>query len=68
MWMALRCLGKNFAVLEMKCVLGVLLRKYTFELLNGPETEIKEETAIIRRPKVVGETGTRVPMRIRRVE
>jgi cytochrome P450 len=64
----LRCLGKNFAVLEMKAILGVLLRKYSFELLYGPETRIDEEVATINRPKVESEPGTQVPMRIRRVE
>jgi cytochrome P450 len=66
--MIFRCLGKNFAVLEMKAVLGILLRQYSFELLDGPETKIDKASAIIIRPKVEGEPGTRVPMRIRRVE
>jgi cytochrome P450 len=62
------CLGKSFAVLEMKAVLSVLIRKYVFDLPNGPETKIGKQAAIILRPKVEGEKGTRVPMKIRRVE
>jgi cytochrome P450 len=62
------CLGKSFAVLEMKAVLSILIRKYVFDLPNGPETKIGKQAAIIVRPKVEGEKGARVPMKIRRVE
>jgi cytochrome P450 len=63
-----RCLGKNFALLEMKAVLAVLLRKYSFDLLDGPETKIGEVLTIILRPRVEGRPGTQIPMGIRRVE
>jgi cytochrome P450 len=62
------CLGKSFAVLEMKAVLAVLFRKYAFELLQGPETPIGKSVSIVLRPKVEGEKGARVPLRVRRLE
>ena len=36
-----RCLGKNFALLEMKIFLSVWLSRLTFERVKGSEDEIK---------------------------
>ncbi|KAJ7744174.1 cytochrome P450 [Mycena metata] len=62
------CLGKSFALAEFKAVLSVLIRNFTFEFPGGPETEIGIHRALIPRPKVVGQPGGNVPMRVRRAE
>ncbi|KAJ6579630.1 cytochrome P450 [Mycena vulgaris] len=62
------CLGKSFALAEFKAALSVLIRNYTFEFPEGPETEIGTHRAIIPRPKVVGQPGANVPMKVRRVD
>ncbi|KAF7324444.1 Cytochrome P450 [Mycena venus] len=62
------CLGKSFALAEFKAVLSVLIRNFTFEFPDGPETEIVRHRALIPRPKVAGQPGGNVPMRVGRVE
>ncbi|KAJ6487823.1 cytochrome P450 [Mycena sanguinolenta] len=59
------CLGKVFAVTEFKAVLSVLLRNFTFELPGGPDTAIGRHRNLLPRPKVEGEAGYDVPLRIR---
>ncbi|KAJ6517532.1 cytochrome P450 [Mycena vitilis] len=59
------CLGRVFALMEFKAVLSVLVRNFTFELPKGPETAIGRQTNILPRPKVEGEEGYAVPLRIR---
>ncbi|KAF7289757.1 hypothetical protein MIND_01349300 [Mycena indigotica] len=63
-----QCLGKQFALAEFKAVLSVLIKNYSFELPGGPKTDITTVLGLIRRPKVVGEEGPVVPLRIRRAE
>ncbi|KAJ7124543.1 cytochrome P450 [Mycena epipterygia] len=62
------CLGKSFALAEFKATLSVLVRNYVFEFPDGPETKIEEHVTIVPRPKVVGQNGAKVPLRVRRVE
>ncbi|KAJ7914059.1 cytochrome P450 [Mycena leptocephala] len=62
------CLGKTFALAEFKAVLSVLVRNFTFEFPDGPETQIVRHRGIIPRPKVAGQAGAHVPMKVRRVE
>ncbi|KAF8075757.1 cytochrome P450 [Lyophyllum atratum] len=62
------CLGRNFALAEFKAALSVLIRNYRFELLDGPDTKIERHRSILPRPKVAGQDGAKVPMRVRRVE
>ncbi|KAJ7185765.1 cytochrome P450 [Mycena filopes] len=59
------CLGKTFALAEFKAVLSVLVRNYTFELPKGPETPIGRHRNLLPRPKVEGEDGYAVPLRVR---
>ncbi|KAG6876262.1 hypothetical protein C0993_004630 [Termitomyces sp. T159_Od127] len=61
------CLGRHFALAEFKAALSVLIRNYTFELLDGPETKIEQHRSVLPRPKVAGQTGAKVPMRVTRV-
>ncbi|KAJ6506413.1 cytochrome P450 [Mycena vitilis] len=62
------CLGKSFALAEFKAVLSVLIRNFTFEFPDGPETEIATHRALIPRPKVAGQPGGNVPMIVGRAE
>ncbi|KAF7354627.1 Cytochrome P450 [Mycena sanguinolenta] len=62
------CLGKSFALAEFKAVLSVLIKNFTFEFPDGPETEIAKHQGLIVRPKVAGQPGGNVPMRVRRAE
>ena len=48
--------------------MSVLIRNYVFELRDGPETKVDKVIVLAPRPKVVGEAGYAVPMRVRRVE
>ncbi|KAJ7932947.1 cytochrome P450 [Mycena leptocephala] len=59
------CLGKVFAVMEFKAVLSVLVRNFTYEFPKGPETVIGRHRNILPRPKVEGEDGYAVPLRVR---
>ncbi|KAJ7634696.1 cytochrome P450 [Roridomyces roridus] len=62
---ARQCLGKGFALAEFKAVLSVLVRNYVFELPKGPDTEIGQHRNLLPRPKVAGEEGYSVPLRVR---
>ncbi|KAJ7688249.1 cytochrome P450 [Mycena rosella] len=62
------CLGKLFALAEFKAALSVLVRNFVFEFPDGPETQLETHMAIVPRPKVVGQTGAKVPLRVRRAE
>ncbi|EJD00151.1 cytochrome P450 [Fomitiporia mediterranea MF3/22] len=62
------CIGRAFAVAEFKAVLSVLVRNYIFSMRDGPETKIEMVATILPRPKVAGEKGYAVPLRVKRVE
>ncbi|PPQ76663.1 hypothetical protein CVT26_013956 [Gymnopilus dilepis] len=62
------CLGRNFALVEFKAVLAVLIRSFSFELPHGPDTEIETHPAIFRRPKNAGEKEPRLILRVKRLE
>lgn len=62
------CLGKGFSVTEFKTVLSVLVKNFVFELRDGPETKLEIGRGILPRPKLVGEVGTKTPLRVRRFE
>ncbi|KAJ7753314.1 cytochrome P450 [Mycena maculata] len=59
------CIGKGFAIAELKAVLSVLIRNFTFELPKGPDTVIGQHRNILPRPKVDGEEGYAVPLQVR---
>ncbi|PBK72095.1 cytochrome P450 [Armillaria solidipes] len=62
------CLGKTFALTEFKAALFVIIKSFAFEFPGGRDTAIgKHSGSILPRPKVVGEEGARVPLRVRRV-
>ncbi|KAI6012677.1 cytochrome P450 [Pisolithus orientalis] len=62
------CLGKGFAVSEIKAVLSVLVKSFTFEMRDGPDTQIELCRGILPRPRIVGEEGTAMPLRVTRYE
>ena len=45
----------------------MLVRNFAFELRDGPDTKIKTKVAILPRPSIEGEEGTKVPLRVRRL-
>ncbi|KAF7976119.1 hypothetical protein HWV62_7559 [Athelia sp. TMB] len=61
------CLGKTFALAEFKAILSVLIRHFAFELRDGPESKFEMGRGILPRPKVAGEEGCCLPLRVRRV-
>lgn len=62
------CLGRGIALAEFKAILTVLVRNFVFELPEGPKTVIENHRSIFVRPKVVGEAGANVPLKVRRVD
>ncbi|KAI6103762.1 cytochrome P450 [Pisolithus croceorrhizus] len=62
------CLGKGFAVSQMKAVLSVLVKSFVFEMRDGPNTQIELAQGILPRPRVVGEEGAAMPLRMTRYE
>ncbi|KAF9237030.1 cytochrome P450 [Melanogaster broomeanus] len=62
------CLGKGFAVAEFKAVLSVLIRNFMFEFTGGPDPKVDIAGGILPRPKLEGEEGSRVPLRVKRAE
>ncbi|KAG2741072.1 cytochrome P450 [Suillus brevipes Sb2] len=62
------CLGKDFAIAEFKTVLSVLVKNFVFEMRDGPDTPVEVVRGILPRPRVVGEDGIGVPLRVRRYE
>ncbi|KAG1882722.1 cytochrome P450, partial [Suillus subluteus] len=62
------CLGKDFAIAEFKTVLLVLVKNFVFEMRDGPDTPVEIARGLLPRPRVVGEDGIGVPLRVRRYE
>ncbi|KAG2039489.1 cytochrome P450 [Suillus americanus] len=62
------CLGKDFAITEFKTVLSVLVKNFVFEMRDGPDTPVEVARGFFPRPRVVGEDGIGVPLRVRRYE
>jgi len=53
---------------KSQAVLSVLVRNFSFELPHGPETKLDPYQSFIKRVKVAGEEGSRVPLVVRRVQ
>ncbi|KAJ7766206.1 cytochrome P450 [Mycena metata] len=62
------CLGKTFALAEFKAALSVLIRNFVFEFPDGPDTKIEKHVSIVPRPKVAGQNGAKVPLKVTWVE
>ncbi len=48
-------------------VLCVLIRNFSFELVDGPDTKLDLHYSLMAHPKMAGESGSVVPMRVRRI-
>ncbi|KAI6004499.1 cytochrome P450 [Pisolithus orientalis] len=59
------CIGKLFAVAEVKTVLSVVVRNFVLEMRDGPDTKVEITRRLTLRPKVAGEAGIKVPLRVR---
>ena len=46
----------------------VLIKSFKFEFKDGPDTKFEIKRAILPRPRIAGEGGTKLPLRVRRVE
>jgi hypothetical protein len=64
----IRCLGRSFAITNVKTLLAVLVRNFSFELPNGIESKIATKFTLANRPKVEGEEGFALWMVAKRVE
>ncbi|KAI6136084.1 cytochrome P450 [Pisolithus sp. B1] len=62
------CLGKGFAVAEFKTIMVVLVKSFVFEMRDGPNTRIEMGLGLLPRPRVVGEHGTDLPLRVSRYD
>ncbi|KAL4079902.1 cytochrome P450 [Scleroderma yunnanense] len=62
------CLGKGFALAELKTVLCVLVKAFVFEMRDGPNTKVELGRGLLPRPKIAGEVGTKLPLRVKRYE
>ncbi|KAG1897013.1 cytochrome P450 [Suillus fuscotomentosus] len=62
------CLGRLFALAEFKAVLFVLVRKFVFEIVDGPGVQIVDGLGTTPRPKVAGSDAGSVPLQVRRYE
>jgi cytochrome P450 len=65
---SIRCLGRSFAVTNMKALLSVLLRRYMFELPGGPETKIGMKPTIVYRPTAEGQENFAMPVLVRKID
>jgi len=61
------CVGRRFALAEVKTVLCVLIQNFSFELVDGPDTKLDLHYSLMAHPKMAGESGSVVPMRVRRL-
>lgn len=61
------CPGKQIALMEIKAVLSVLIRNYSFELPGGPETRFDGHLSILERPKLAGQSECKVPMIVKAI-
>jgi len=52
----------------VQVVLLVLVKNFVFEMRDGPETRVEIARGILPRPRIVGEDGIGVPLRVRRYE
>lgn len=59
------CIGKLFAVAEVKTVLSVVVKNFVLEMRDGPDTKVEITRGLTLRPKVAGEAGIKVPLRVR---
>ncbi|KIM65670.1 hypothetical protein SCLCIDRAFT_1212070 [Scleroderma citrinum Foug A] len=62
------CLGKLFAIAEVKTVLWVVVKNFVLEMRDGPNTQVERGGGMLHRPRLAGEDGAKVPLRIKRYD
>ncbi|KAF8905718.1 cytochrome P450 [Gymnopilus junonius] len=60
------CVGKAFAMTQLKIVLAILLHEFSFDLPEGRETLIDLHYSLVARPKVRGRAGANIPLLVSR--
>lgn len=58
------CLGKLFALIELKAVICILVQNFEISSRDGLETQYGLEPRVVGHPIVAGEEKSRLPMRI----
>ncbi|KZO95673.1 cytochrome P450 [Calocera viscosa TUFC12733] len=61
------CLGRGFAIAEFKAVLSTLIRNFSFAPRDADGIKLGRARTLLPRPKLEGEEGIRMPLRIRRI-
>lgn len=66
---ARNCIGYRFAIAEIKVIIFVLMRTFSFEELAS-KPKIEQKSSIVMRPRVVGEeeAGLQMPLIMRTLE
>ncbi|KAI6037495.1 cytochrome P450 [Pisolithus marmoratus] len=59
------CLGKLFAIVEIKTVLWVVIKNFVLEMRDGPNTKVEITRGLTLRPRIAGEDGIKVPLKVR---
>jgi hypothetical protein len=62
-----RCLGRAFAVTNIKVLMATLIRRFTFELPGGPVPKVVMKQTIVQRPALEGGDGFAIPVVVQRV-
>ncbi|EIW82555.1 cytochrome P450 [Coniophora puteana RWD-64-598 SS2] len=60
------CLGKSFALAELKAVLSTLVRNFEFDMRDA-KAQIEVAMGLLPRPRVVGEGKVDLPLRVTRL-
>ncbi|KAI6037496.1 cytochrome P450 [Pisolithus marmoratus] len=59
------CLGKLFAIVEIKMVLWVVVKNFVLEMRDGPNTKVEIIRGLTLRPRIAGEGGIKVPLKVK---
>ncbi|KLO13830.1 cytochrome P450 [Schizopora paradoxa] len=62
------CLGHNIAVASIKTALAILVGNFIFEMRDGPDTKVESIMNMFSRPKVAGEEGYAMPLKVRAID
>ena len=44
------------------------MKNFVLEMRDGPDTEVQKGEGLLPRPRIVGEDGTKIPLRIKRYD
>ncbi|KAF9040784.1 cytochrome P450 [Panaeolus papilionaceus] len=60
------CVGKQFSMAQMKILVFVLCREFTFDLPQGPNTPLDYHLSMFHRPKIQGAVGALLNLNVSR--